>query len=224
MAVEIFQEIELSLTESLVPVVLHVKQFDHNSRKIRCIVYQDGTEYSIPDGVIISCTGTRPDGLLFQYSSEASPDYVYIQDDRIIFTITDFMTEKFGRYPIDLLILSGAGDVIGMFTLVLRVERASVRNRRMAVATYANVADALGDGMVDVDIDEQGRLVFTTDDMDLTAGSVSATLEMVKANLMEDSTLVDEERLKLVYEDRLDLEFSQDDAGVLYAHSKNVEE
>lgn len=114
MAVEIYQEIELSLTESLIPIVLHVKQFDHNCRKIRCVIYQDATEYAIPDGVIISCTGTRPDGLLFQYSSESSPDYIFIVDGKIVFTITDFMTEKFGRYPIDLLILSGDGDVIGM--------------------------------------------------------------------------------------------------------------
>lgn len=224
MAVEIYQEIELSLTESLIPIVLHVKQFDHNCRKIRCVIYQDATEYAIPDGVIISCTGTRPDGLLFQYSSESSPDYIFIVDGKIVFTITDFMTEKFGRYPIDLLILSGDGDVIGMFTLTLKVERASVRNRRMAVATYANVADALGDGMENVDIDDKGRIVFTTDGMGLTEGSVSATLEMVKKNLMGDSTLVDEERLHITYEERLDLEFSQDDKGVLYARSTNVEE
>lgn len=224
MAVEIYQEIELSLTESLIPTVLHVKQFDHNSRRIRCIVYEDGMEYTIPDGVIISCTGTRPDGLLFQYSSESSPEHVFIEDNRIIFTVTDFMTEKFGRYPIDLLILSGDGDVIGMFTLVLRVERAAVRNHRIAVATYANVADALGDGMENVDVNEDGCLVFTTDDMDMAEGSVSATLEMVKANLMEDSTLVGENQLRVAYESRLDLEFWQDDAGVLYARSTNADE
>lgn len=224
MAVEIYQEIELSLTESLVPVVLHVKQFDHNSRRIRCIIYKDGVEYTIPGNVIISCTGTRPDGLLFQYSSEASPDYVFLESNRIIFTITDFMTEKFGRYPIDLLILSGDGDVIGMFTLVLRVERAAVRNHRIAVATCANIAEALGDGMENVDVNEDGCLVFTTDDMDLAEGSVSATLEMVKADLMEDSTLVGENQLRVAYESRLDLEFWQDDAGVLYARSTNADE
>lgn len=223
MPVEIYQEIELSLTESLIPTVLHVKQFDHNSRKIRCVIYKDASEYTIPDGVIISCTGTRPDGLLFQYSSEASPDFVLLQDNRIIFTITDFMTEKFGRYPIDLLILSGDGDVIGMFTLILRVERAAVRNHRIAVATYANIADALGDGIVKVDIDGKGRLVFTTDDLDMAEGSVSATLEMVKRNLT-DVDLTEDDQLHLTYEGRLDLEFWQDDAGVLYARSTNVDE
>ena len=36
---KIYQEVELSLTENLVPTVVHVKQFDHKARKIRCRLY-----------------------------------------------------------------------------------------------------------------------------------------------------------------------------------------
>ena len=35
-AVSIYQDIELSLTEHMVSPVVHVKQFDHKSRKVRC--------------------------------------------------------------------------------------------------------------------------------------------------------------------------------------------
>ena len=68
--IKIYQEVELSLTENLVPTVVHVKQFDHLSRKIRCVLYSHCVEYQIPEGASASCAGTRPDGHLFQYSSE----------------------------------------------------------------------------------------------------------------------------------------------------------
>ena len=32
----IYQDIDLSLTEHQVPPVVHVKQFDHRGRKVRC--------------------------------------------------------------------------------------------------------------------------------------------------------------------------------------------
>ena len=46
--IKIYQEVELSLTENLVPTVVHVKQFDHLSRKIRCVLYSHSVEYQIP--------------------------------------------------------------------------------------------------------------------------------------------------------------------------------
>lgn len=36
----IYQDIDLALTEHQVPPVVHVKQFDHRSRKVRCTLYQ----------------------------------------------------------------------------------------------------------------------------------------------------------------------------------------
>ena len=59
---KIYQEVELPLTENLVPTVVHVKQFDHKARKIRCRLYSSSVEYVIPEGAIASCAGTRPDG------------------------------------------------------------------------------------------------------------------------------------------------------------------
>lgn len=43
-AVSIYQDIELSLTEHLVPPVVHVKQFDHMARKVRCALYNNAVE------------------------------------------------------------------------------------------------------------------------------------------------------------------------------------
>ena len=55
---KIYQEVELSLTENLIPTVIHVKQFDHKARKVRCLLYTSSVEYTIPEGAIVSCAGT----------------------------------------------------------------------------------------------------------------------------------------------------------------------
>lgn len=56
---KVYQEVELSLTENRIPTVVHVKQFDHKARKIRCRLYSNSIEYAIPEGAIVSCAGTR---------------------------------------------------------------------------------------------------------------------------------------------------------------------
>ena len=105
---KIYQEVELSLTENLIPTVIHVKQFDHKARKVRCLLYTSSVEYTIPEGAIVSCAGTRPDGHLFQYSSETAPELVSIEDNAVMFTITDFMTAVFGRWKLWLTAFSSA--------------------------------------------------------------------------------------------------------------------
>lgn len=39
--ITIQQAVDLSLTENLVPPVIHVKQYDHGARRIGCSLYQD---------------------------------------------------------------------------------------------------------------------------------------------------------------------------------------
>lgn len=74
--ITIQQAVDLSLTDNLVPPVIHVKQYDHGARRIGCSLYQDSILFTVPDSVIINVTGTRPDGNVFQYSSETDPETV----------------------------------------------------------------------------------------------------------------------------------------------------
>ena len=83
-ALSIFQEVDLSFTENLIPVHVPVKQYDNQARKVRCRLYQHAMEYSVPDTVIVSYSATRPDGALFQYSSETRPDLVFVSDGAVI--------------------------------------------------------------------------------------------------------------------------------------------
>ena len=128
-SVNIYQDVDLSLTESVVAPVVHVRQYDHRARKIRCTLYSNHLEYLIPSGAILMYLGTRPDGCIFQYSTEnAGNDKIALDvENRIILTITDYMTEVAGRYPVDVVLLDSNDDVLGSFSFILSVEAAAGR-------------------------------------------------------------------------------------------------
>ncbi|MDO5546637.1 MAG: hypothetical protein Q4F81_12625, partial [Eubacteriales bacterium] len=107
--ITIQQAVDLSLTENLVPPVIHVKQYDHIARRIGCALYQDAVLYPIPDAAIVNCTGTRPDGNVFQYSTESDPDVLYVDKGTAYLSITEMMTANCGRVPVDMTLLDGKG-------------------------------------------------------------------------------------------------------------------
>ena len=98
MVTSIYQEVELSLTENLIPVTVPVKQYDNKARKVRCVLYNNSVQYSVPQDCIVACSGTRPDGTIFHYTSETASDLVFVENGAVIFTITAFMTaQKLGK-------------------------------------------------------------------------------------------------------------------------------
>ncbi len=218
-AVSIYQDIELSLTEHLVPPVVHVKQFDHMARKVRCTLYQSSVEYSIPTNVVLAYSGTRPDGRLFQYSTESlHNDKVDVMDNRIIVTITDFMTEVSGRYPVDLVMIDADGAVLGSFSFTLYVERAANKNRKILTATYASVAEVVRLGVYECFITEDGYFGINSDDgLGLGTGSYSATVERVNEVLVECS-IDDGGYMNFETDERLGLVYDMDEEGRLVVY------
>ena len=195
--VRIFQEIELSFTENLIPVQIPVKQFDNQARKVRCRLYQNSVEYVVQEGIIVSYSGTRPDGAVFQYSSESRPELVFVDSGTIILTVTSFMTEVYGRFPIDIYLLSDDGDVLGMFNLTLNVARAAITNRKIATLTYKQCVDATVAGI---------------------QGSYSSTMEKVAADVydkMVNSSIDGNGYLNFQSWDDLGLVFSLDEESQL---------
>ncbi len=215
-AVSIYQDIELSLTEHLVPPVVHVKQFDHKARKVRCTLYANAVEYTIPTSIILAYSGTRPDGRLFQYSTEAlNNDKVDLIDNRLVITITDFMTEVAGRYPVDLVLLDADGDILGSFSFTLYVERAASKNRKILTATYASVAEAVRNGVFECFTTEDGYFGINSDDgLNLGEGSYSDVVDRINAELVETS-INDDGYLVFETDERLGLVFGMDDEGNL---------
>ena len=215
-SVSVYQDIELSLTEHLVPPVVHVKQFDHKSRKVRCTLYGNAVEYTIPQDAILAYSGTRPDGRLFQYSTEAlSNDKVALVNNRLVITITDFMTEVSGRYPVDLVMLDADGDILGSFSFTLYVERAAVKNRKILTATYASVAEAVRNGVFECFTTEDGYFGISSDDgLNLGEGSFSDVVDRINTELVETS-INDDGYLVFETDERLGLVFGMDDEGNL---------
>lgn len=148
MVTSIYQEVELSLTENLIPVTVPVKQYDNKARKVRCVLYNNSVQYSVPQDCIVACSGTRPDGTIFHYTSETATDLVFVENGAVVFTITAFMTAQAGRFPLDVVMLSTAGDVLGSFSLTLKVERAAINNGKIATYTYAGVVEAIRKGLL----------------------------------------------------------------------------
>lgn len=216
MAGEIYKEVELSMKENLIPVVIHVKQYDNGGKKIRCVLYDGALEYRLPENCIVSLTGTRPDGKEFQYSSEANPALISASGCEVVFTVTDFMTEKHGRYLLDLSVVGEDGRLASSFGPVLRVERAAVPNAKLILATFAGTADTVGSGIYDCYITPEGYFAISSEDgLALGEGSYSGTLEMVK-DALNVTTITDSVYLSIVSEERLGLSFFMDSDGKLF--------
>lgn len=186
------------------------------------MLYNNAMQWDVPEGTIISCTGMRPDGSLFQYSSETASDLVYLEDGKVIFTVTEFMTRKFGRFPVDITLISTNStddeeeENIGTFCLSLYVERAASPNRKMVVATYANLLKAIRTGIFLCDIDEEGRLVIYSDDsINLSQTSMSSTIDAILEKLNSAEINADG-HIVIITEDRLKLMLLMDADGKLY--------
>lgn len=220
----IYQDIDLSLTEHQVPPVVHVKQFDHRSRKVRCTLYQGAAEYQIPEGAVLTYSGTRPDGQLFHYTSEAlENDKVGIVDNRLVITVTDFMTRISGRFPVDLILIDTDGDVLGSFSFTLYVQQAAMANRNLLTATYAAIAKAFRLGIRRIFTTDDGYLGVESDDgINLGVGSSSDLVDRVEEKMVEAS-INSEGVMEFETDDVLGLAFSMDGEGRLIVTYEDTE-
>lgn len=58
---------------------------------------------------------------MWTYTSEAlENDKVGVADNRMVITVTDFMTQISGRFPVDLILIDTDGDVLGSFSFNLK--------------------------------------------------------------------------------------------------------
>lgn len=221
MVISIYQDVELSLTDDLIPVTVHVKQFDNQARKIRCVLFNNSVQYTVPSDCIVACSGTRPDGTIFHYTSETAPDLILIQNGTVIFTITAFMTAQSGRFPLDVVMLSTVGEVLGSFSLTLKVEKAAINNPQIAVLTYAGVVEAIRKGLVEINITDNGYFAVRSEDgLGLSEQSESSTVEKFIDNLL-NCGVTDSGYLSFETESGLELVFSMTDTGRLVVEYGN---
>lgn len=160
----ITQEIDLSLTDNLIPTVVHAKQYDHMGRCIKCSIYQDGELFSLEDGLVINVTGTRPDGNVFQYNSETDSDIVFVEDNTVCIQITDFMSADFGAVPVDVTLINESEETVGAFSFILRFEKAALQNAKLTRASFSGTLSSIIAGIVSCYITEDGYLCIESDD------------------------------------------------------------
>lgn len=215
----VIHDIDLSLTENLVAPVVHAKQFDHRARKIRCRLYKNALAYPVPAGVIMSCYGTRPDGRIFQYGSDSSPELVAEDDGAVLVMVTSFMTGVHGRFPVDVSLITEDGDVISTFRFVLMVEAAAVDNAKLASLTYAVCLNNTIENISGFYITQGGYLAMISENgLSLTEGSESGTLMRVEQVMKEgivQSTITDDGITAYESADMLGLYFTVDEEGRL---------
>ena len=218
-SLSIYQEVDLSLTENLIPVIVPVKQFDNRARRVRCHLYRNSVEYPVPEGVVMSCFGTRPDGKLFQYASDSTPELVFADSGTVILTLTGFMTEVHGRFPVDVSLLTDEGDVLGTFQLILKVERAAIGNGKVASLTYARCLETTIDNITSCFITEDGYFGIVSDNgLGIKSGSVSGTVDKVQQtleNTLLNSTITDDGYGQYASADNIGLDISVDEEGRL---------
>ncbi|WP_105303105.1 hypothetical protein [Anaerolactibacter massiliensis] len=114
------QTVNLNLTPSGVPPIVHLKQYDRESRTITCTVYDGSALFSAPSGASATIRGTKPDNTGFEYAAT-------ISGSTVTFTVQDQMTVLSGDIPSEIRIIFGS-QVIGTISIVLRVEPSALKS------------------------------------------------------------------------------------------------
>lgn len=162
--ITITQTVDLSLTENLIPAVIHAKQYDSLGRKVVCSIYQGSTLVTLDSDTLINVSGTRPDGEFFQYSSETDSDVVCVENGKAVVWITDVMTGATGRTAVDVTIIDGSGSALGSFSFILRVEKASLESASLSTGSYSGIISQVAGNIADCYIDDNGYLVIVSED------------------------------------------------------------
>lgn len=207
-----FHDIKLNLTESKVPPTVHVKQYDRFARRIRCTLYENSQEYTIPPGTSLICSGDRPDGRLFFYNSNECTEIAQV-NNRIWITVTEDMTENEGRYPVDVVLLDNQDSVLRTFSFIVQVEACAVKNGKVLKRTFSGALSDVADTILAVYITDDGYLaILCNDGSFLPPGSASDIVSIIHEELVTSSIGADG---KMAYEtaERYGLSFAMDGEG-----------
>ena len=121
----------------------------------------------------------------------------------------------------DVVMLSTVGDVLGSFSLMLKVEKAAINNPQIAVLTYAGVVEAIRKGLIEISITDDGYFAIRSEDrLGLSERSESSTVEKFAENLL-NCGVTDSGYLSFETESGLELVFSMTDTGRLVVEYGN---
>lgn len=91
------RNIRIDVTPGAEPKVIHVSQYDRNSRTYAAQLYASGAEFTVPEGATVAIIGTKPDGHGFDIPAA-------LEGDTVTFSLHEQMTPVAGRVPCKLTI------------------------------------------------------------------------------------------------------------------------
>ncbi len=209
-------DIPLRLTDSGVPPMVYVKQYDRGARVIRCSLYQGRAVYTLPADVLVSCSGITPGGTSFLFDPEHNP--VQAAGNRVLITVTEEMTEHAGQYPVDIILRDTEGRILRTFSFWMSVEPCAVSPGRMMKRSCAEALVEMAGSVMEVFITDDGYLAIRCNDGTfLPPGSVSDLAGILHDELVE-ARIGEEEKLLYETEPRYGLAFVMDGIGRLIIH------
>ncbi len=148
------QKYVLNMVPGGSPVRVHVSQYDEDSRELVFWLYSgsgSGPAFTVPDGAVVTCDGTKPDGKGFSVLADHNGDTVTV-------TVTKQMTAVGGETRCQLTV-NKDGAVLGSANFVLIAERGALdadadmsaseysvfEDLRNQTATNAQIAQAAAD-------------------------------------------------------------------------------
>lgn len=148
------QKYVLNMVPGGSPVRVHVSQYDEDSRELVFGLYSgsgSGPAFTVPDGAVVTCDGTKPDGKGFSVLADHNGDTVTV-------TVTKQMTAVCGETRCQLTV-NKDGAVLGSANFVLIAERGALdadadmseseysvfEDLRNQTATNAQIAQAAAD-------------------------------------------------------------------------------
>lgn len=112
------KQIRLDVTPGAGPQVIHVSQYDKNSRTFEVELFATDAEFTFPTGATVAIIGTKPDGHGFDIAAS-------ISGERILFGLDEQMTPIAGRVPCKLT-LTKSGEELLTERFILSVDRTAM--------------------------------------------------------------------------------------------------
>lgn len=112
------RNIRIDVTPGAEPKVIHVSQYDRNSRTYAAQLYASGAEFTVPEGATVAIIGTKPDGHGFDIPAA-------LEGDTVTFSLHEQMTPVAGRVPCKLTIEKDGAELLTE-RFILSVDRTAL--------------------------------------------------------------------------------------------------
>lgn len=112
------RNIRIDVTPGAEPKVIHVSQYDKNSRTYAAQLYASGAEFTVPEGATVAIIGTKPDGHGFDIPAA-------LEGDTVTFSLHEQMTPVAGRVPCKLTIEKDGAELLTE-RFILSVDRTAL--------------------------------------------------------------------------------------------------